>query len=191
MPAPILMTHNGRTQSIRAWALETGIKELTLWYRLKAGYPLAEALSRPVMLHRQTTERRRAYHSYRAMLGRCTNPEATGYDNYGGKGITICQEWLESFETFYRDMGGRSVGMTLERRDNQGNYCPKNCYWASRAAQARNRRTTQLLTYRGKTMCELDWCRRLGLKKGVIRARLQRGWTLARALTTRSLHLPN
>jgi hypothetical protein len=79
------------------------------------------------------------YKSWNMMLQRCTNPNYTDYKNYGGRGITVCQAW-HSFEQFYRDMGSRSLGTTLDRINNDGNYEPSNCRWADRHTQALNKR---------------------------------------------------
>lgn len=80
------------------------------------------------------------YISWKSMKARCTNPKATGYKNYGGFGITICKEWLESFEQFYKDMGKRPNGMTLDRINSFGNYEPSNCKWSSCSEQNNNKR---------------------------------------------------
>lgn len=79
---------------------------------------------------------------YKIWLGikyRCFNEKCSAYIDYGGRGITVCDRWL-SFENFYEDMGARPVGQTLERVDNDGNYCPENCEWADYSKQNKNRR---------------------------------------------------
>ena len=80
------------------------------------------------------------YHTWQAMRGRCNNPKHTGYHLYGGRGIKVCPEWDVSFQAFLRDMGERPDGMTLDRRNNEGDYEPGNCRWATPTTQARNRR---------------------------------------------------
>ena len=80
------------------------------------------------------------YKIWAAMLQRCSNPNSTGFKNYGGRGITVCNRWRESFENFFADMGDRSPGTSIDRINNDGNYKPGNCRWASASVQRQNQR---------------------------------------------------
>src|SRR5450755_1112777 len=80
------------------------------------------------------------YNAWRNMIQRCTNPNATGWKDYGGRGITVCDAWRESFDAFMVCMGSRPEGLSLDRKDNSGNYDPWNCHWATWEEQQRNQR---------------------------------------------------
>ena len=126
------------------------------------------------------------YQAWLSMKDRCLNPADAGFRNYGMRGIQICQKWKESFQSFLRDMGPRpSADHTLERSNNSKGYSPKNCIWATRSQQARNRRNNFNLRHAGKTMCLADWAHEIGIDRRTLWYRLRRyGWSTERALTT-------
>lgn len=120
-----------------------------------------------------------------AMRYRCFNPRAKAYLDYGGRGITVCDEWLNSFEAFYRDMGPRpGPGWSIDRIDNNGNYEPRNCRWVQDELQEHNKRSNRLLEFNGNTYPLSVLARMHGLTPGCLGDRLSYGWPLQKALTT-------
>jgi hypothetical protein len=116
------------------------------------------------------------------MLYRCVNRSHFAYQQYGGRGITVCQEWIK-FDGFYKDMGDRpSSSHSIERIDTNGNYEPSNCRWATAREQARNRRNNRHISIDGETHCISEWAEKLDIKNTTIRERLNRGWTEREAL---------
>jgi hypothetical protein len=116
------------------------------------------------------------------MIERCYNPHHIAYANYGGRGIGVCRKWRYSFENFIEDMGERPPGMTLDRIDNDHDYGPGNCRWATRAQQALNTRQNRFLSLNGKTQTVREWANELGMRYQTLHIRLWRGWPLDRAL---------
>lgn len=116
------------------------------------------------------------------MILRCENPKNIAYKNYGGRGIAVCDRW-HIFENFCADMGDRPLGMTLERDDNDGNYEPGNCRWATRAEQNRNTRQNRWATINGETACLTDFASSHDMTLACLNARLSRGVPLELALT--------
>jgi len=108
------------------------------------------------------------YNIWGSMVARCTNEKNRRYGDYGGRGIRICDRWLNLFENFYSDMGDRPPGMTLDRIDNNGDYTPDNCRWATAKEQNRNRRDNRLIE--GKPMTE--WCEENDLNRNTVAHRL-------------------
>lgn len=128
----------------------------------------------------------RTYRIWRGMKQRCLNPNTHNYEIYGGRSVSVCQEWQDSYEQFVADMGHCPEGdSSIERIDNDGDYEPGNCMWATRGQQSRNRRSTVMLTHNGKTMCMTDWAEEVGMPFMTLRNRIQvYGWTVEEALTT-------
>ena len=118
-----------------------------------------------------------AYLSWASMHLRCGNPNATGYANYGGRGINVCDRWSgpDGYAQFLADMGDRPPGHTLDRADNDGPYDPDNCRWATVADQLRNRRTSVLITFNGVTRSASEWAAEIGTHRNNILRRLRRG----------------
>jgi hypothetical protein len=112
----------------------------------------------------------------------CTDQNDKNWPNYGGRGIAVCERW-QSFENFLADMGERPEGGTIERIDHNGPYSPGNCTWATRKEQNRNTRRNKILTYGDKTQTLAQWAEDLGINHASLLGRLNRGWSLERALT--------
>jgi len=104
------------------------------------------------------------YRSYQSMINRCTNTRAHNYHLYGGRGITICEEWLNSFNSFFNDMGNRlSKNHSLDRINNNLGYCKENCKWATRKEQANNKRNTLHISYKEETKTIDDWAKSIDI----------------------------
>jgi hypothetical protein len=114
---------------------------------------------------------------------RCRNPNNRDYKYYGGRGIKVCDRW-DNFDNFLSDMGMRPEGMTLERKDNDKDYEPENCRWATRAEQSLNTRKTTNVTYEGITRTLSEWAQITGIARTTLKARLfVLGYTPEQALT--------
>lgn len=128
---------------------------------------------------RRAAEYRIWYH----MRLRCLDKEHPDFHRYGGRGITVCQQWVESFELFFKDMGARpSKAYSLDRSDNNGPYSPENCRWATRSTQSRNTSRNRFLTLDGASKTVADWARELGVHPTILHQRLRLGWTEERVL---------
>jgi hypothetical protein len=124
------------------------------------------------------------YNAWHSMKSRCVNPNDKNHHRYGGRGISVCKRWLDSFEDFLADVGSRpSGGHSLDRYpDNNGNYEPGNIRWATKFEQARNTRLVNIVIYQGEPISLPDLTERLGLRLPTVRQRINRGWPLERAL---------
>lgn len=125
------------------------------------------------------------YNTWANMKARCHNPQHPRYADYGGRGITVCKRWRNSFEAFLADVGRKPAAKhSLERKNNDAGYNPRNCRWASHAEQANNSRSSRLVTHDGRTLTIAQWSAETHIDDSVIWGRLARGWSPAEALTT-------
>lgn len=122
------------------------------------------------------------YRSWIAMMGRCANKNHHAYPYYGGRGISVCDKW-HLFENFLADMGERPKETSIDRfPDNNGNYEPGNCRWATMHEQTRNKRNSVFIEFGGRNQCVADWAREIGISTSTLRYRLDK-WPLDDALT--------
>lgn len=118
------------------------------------------------------------------MVQRCHNPKAPNFKDYGGRGISVCERW-RSVRNFREDMGPHpGVRYSLDRIDNEGDYCPENCRWATKSVQTRNTRRNVLITIDGKSKCATDWATANGVPPKTVHNRIQAGWDPVKAVTT-------
>lgn len=142
-------------------------------------------------LRRETTIRLKSTHGlcdlrehniWANMLARCRNPKNKFYDRYGGRGITVCDRW-KSFANFYQDMGSAPGGYSIDRIDNDGDYEPSNCRWATSREQSANSTLVHLVEFDGQQLPIAEWSRRFGVPAARIGKRLASGWDAEQAIT--------
>lgn len=126
----------------------------------------------------------RLYGIWAGIKSRCKNPQRKKFPDYGGRGIKVCEEWDNSFEAF-RDWAianGYRDDLTIDRKDNDGDYDPSNCRWITTKQQSNNRRSNINITHRGETHNLTEWSSITGIPMGTIRRRIERGWSPEEAL---------
>ena len=114
----------------------------------------------------------KTYYAWRSMRDRCQNKNNSAWDNYGGRGIYVCERWANDYDAFFEDMGEAPKGKSLERVDVNKGYFPENCVWDTDVAQGRNRRNNKLLHYNGKTMCLSQWAEFIGVNTDTLHRRI-------------------
>lgn len=131
-------------------------------------------------------ENRAIYGIRRKMIERCTDKDSPRYKDYGGRGISICEEWLNDYDAFadWAKASGYAKGLSIDRIDNNGDYTPDNCRWVSEKQQNRNKRNTFTVEYRGDVKPLKTWCEELGLKYDTMHHRLTHGWSPEEAFNT-------
>lgn len=123
----------------------------------------------------------KTYSAWRSMKRRCLSKRCKSYPDYGGRGITVCEKWMD-FRGFFEDMGIAQEGMTLERKDNNKGYSKENCVWASQKDQANNKRNTTFITHDGITRSLAQWAEFFGIGRKLLWFRLKRGWSFEESI---------
>lgn len=125
------------------------------------------------------------YNIWHSMVARCHNKNSISYPRYGGRGIKVCDRWKNSFLNFLEDMGERPEKKSIDRIDNNENYCKENCRWSTSIDQSKNTRRNNYLEAFGKKMIIGDWAKELGIQSATIRKRIRRGLSLEDSLITK------
>ncbi len=165
----------GVTHTAKSWHIRGGKTTSCGCYRREA-----------TAIHRKfhgeariTTE----YATWSHLKGRCLNPKNSHFHRYGGRGITVCDRWLESYSNFLEDMGRRpSPGHSLDRENNDLGYCKENCRWADIDTQSNNKATA--VEFNGKRQSLEKWGREIGISGSTLIRRIKRGWSIEKTLST-------
>lgn len=125
------------------------------------------------------------YSTWVDMKQRCLNQNCCNYDSYGGRGITVCEEWINSFINFFNDMGVKPPNHTLDRKNVDGDYNKENCRWADVDTQNRNKRNNKYIEFNNKNQSLVSHCEELNLNYQAVISRLNKhGWSIEKALST-------
>lgn len=169
----------GNIKNIRYWDVVHGrIKSCGCLLREKAHDRLIAYNKSHNIKHNECHTR--LYNIWHGMIQRCCNPNSCHYKRYGQRGIKVCDEWRNSYIVFreWAHKNGYKENLSLDRKDNNGNYEPSNCRWATVEQQGRNRRNNRLITYKGKTQTLMEWSLELNIKYQVLWRRLEKGWSI-------------
>lgn len=164
----------GGTKTVSGWGLRRGLVK-------SCGCALKASQQTNKFKPRHGMADSRVHRSWMSMLDRCTRKTCSAYKNYGGRGIVVCERW-QVFENFLADMGLPPQGFEIDRIDNEGNYEPNNCRWASTKQQSRNRRVNLIVEIDGVRKCVADWADQSGIKYHTIYRRLRVGVTAKEAV---------
>lgn len=190
------VSYQGRAGNNAAWLVrcdcgtEKTVKSTNLKRSKSCGCLTAGMISVRNRTHGLTTNGKRhaLFDTWSGMIQRCYSMTSPSYPGYGGRGIAVCDRWLNgqagltAFECFLADMGPRPARHSLDRIDNDGNYEPSNCRWAEIKTQQRNRRSNHKVTFRGKEMTMTEAIELSGLNEATVWGRLKLGWSETDAL---------
>lgn len=162
-------------------------------YDLRNGHTQScGCLHKETMSKNKTTHgksKTKAYNIHQGIKARCFNPKERFYGSYGGRGITVCDEWKDDFQAFYDYVSKLphfdEEGYSLDRMNNNGNYEPGNVRWATSSEQGNNKRNCHKIEFNGKTHSITEWSKQTGIKRETIYYRLKHGWTNEKILTTK------
>lgn len=131
----------------------------------------------------------RLYHIWNGLKQRCRNPQTINYKYYGGKGVSVCDEWVDSFNNFYQwaISHGYEETLTLDRIDGNGNYEPANCRWATRKEQQNNTCYTRVYECDDEKLSIMQWAEKMHIHPNMLYKRLSRGWDIKKAIQTKTL----
>lgn len=174
----------GVEKDVRAASLKDGVIVSCGCYKLEVS---AKRIGEQSLKHGHSrlSARRPEYGVWLTMKNRCSNPNVEKYPLYGGRGIKVCDRWLgeDGYANFIADMGPRPKGYSIERNDQNGDYEPGNCRWASPKEQANNTRRNHVIEWKGESLTVAQWSERIGIAGTTILFRLKKGWSVEDALT--------
>jgi len=184
-------THRKRSRSA-VFQCECGNKKVIVCDGVKNGHTTScGCFQRELNVARSTTHGHKSrmtpsseYLSWTNLKKRCLDSSNTAYPDYGGRGITVCDRWKNSFQAFLDDMGTKLPGMEIDRINNDGNYEKSNCKWSTRTEQARNKRDNRNMEWNGEVHCLSEWAEITGVSRSALENRVNRGWSVEKALTT-------
>lgn len=169
---------------------DCGNKTVVYGHYLKSGHTRScGCLANESIAERSTTHghaNSRLYRIWHGMKARCYRESEPGYSRYGGRGIKICEEWLSDFQKFYdwAMSHGYSDDLSIDRIDNNGNYCPENCRWVSMEVQNNNRSSNRTITANGETHTVAEWSKITGINETTLAGRLDKGWSEEKTINT-------
>ncbi len=166
----------GSEKVVRGYAIQRGSAK-------SCGCLVIETSKAVHTTHGLTIGNTKAYRAWVAMKTRCYNKNTRSYRDYGGRGITVCDRWINNFEQFLLDMGTPPAGLTLDRIDYNGGYSRSNCRWASQYQQQNNKRNNVRITINGITKSRRQWAKDIGVHESTIGWRIKNGWSIQDAVT--------